>query len=145
MLVGTAALVGLLVWVSSKPSKLVYFKDTDVACLPNGHQDLATHIHSKMVITVDGKPESIPANVGIVDNCMSEVHTHDATGEVHVETLTVERLQNMTLQKFFDVWGVSSDRAGYKLEIYFNGELKNTVADVPLVDHGAIELKYTKL
>lgn len=143
-LVVTLVLGGLLVWgMSNRENTVTYFKNTDVACLPNGHQNLAFHIHPKMRITVDGVPEVIPANIGITNTCMSEVHTHDATGEIHVESVNGERLQYLTLKHFFDVWGVSPEREGYTLEMYLDGQKKESLTDIPLIDHSLIEFKYT--
>jgi hypothetical protein len=140
----TLVIGGFLVWaMSARNNTIAYFKDTDVACLINGHQNLAFHIHPKMAITVDGTPEVLPANIGITDTCMSEVHTHDITGEIHVESFDAERLQYLTLQHFFDVWGVSPERDGYILEIYLDGQKKESVSDIPFIDHSLIELKYT--
>jgi hypothetical protein len=139
-------IVGLFMWGNAlKGTNLVFFEDTDVACLSAGHQNLAFHIHPRMVITVDGQNEVLPANIGINAGCMSEVHTHDATGEIHVESFRNDRLTLLNLRHFFDVWGVTPEREGYTLEIYFQGERKNSVDEIPFVDLSLIELKYTKL
>ena len=139
-----AGLLGLFAWGKSmKNNHLIYFRDTKIACLVNGHQNLAFHVHPKMKITVDGANEVIPANVGIIDTCMSEVHTHDDTGEIHVESFSADRLAQLNLASLYEVWGINSEREGYNLEIYLDGQLKNSVTDVPIIDHSQIEMRYT--
>ncbi|HZY94649.1 MAG TPA: hypothetical protein VFE98_07315 [Candidatus Bathyarchaeia archaeon] len=51
----------------------------------------------------------IPANVGSSANCIRPIHTHDASGTLHVET-DVNR--NYTLQDFFLIWGKSFNASG---------------------------------
>lgn len=140
----TVFLIGLFVLADQvKDKSITYFEDTNVACLAQGHQNLDFHVHPKMKITVDGVDEIIPANIGINAGCMSEIHTHDATGEIHVESFNGERLKEMSIADLYKVWGVSPEREGYNLEIYLDGELKNSVANIPIIDHSQIEMKYT--
>ncbi len=135
----------LLIWGRTLDTTLVMVEGTNVACLPNGHQQLAIHIHPELTITVDGENEVIPANVGIVGTCMAELHTHDTTGTIHVETATQERFAQIAFADFFDVWGRSVEREGYELEIRYDGEVVESITDVPLEDHGQIELIYTSI
>ncbi len=46
----------------------------------------AMHYHANVQIYVNGKHEPIPAEVGIQSNCLYWLHTHDASGTVHIET-----------------------------------------------------------
>lgn len=137
--------VGLIFWGNSLQSSqpLTFFSDTDVACLPNGHQQLAAHIHPTLTITVDGEEEGIPANIGVNQTCLSETHTHDATGTLHIETTRQERLDVLTLQSFFDVWGRPVEREGFDLTITANGREYESITDFKLQDHMNIELAYT--
>ncbi|MCB9805826.1 hypothetical protein H6775_01545 [Candidatus Nomurabacteria bacterium] len=140
----SVSIIGLFIWGNNwQNSRVFYFENTDVACLNNGHQNLAFHIHPQIKITVDGQNEEVPANIGINDTCMSEVHTHDSTGQIHIESINAERLEQFTLRNFFDVWKQTPEREGYNLEIYFNGESKNSVDEISFVDHSKIELRYT--
>jgi len=46
----------------------------------------ATHYHANVQIVVDGKLQPIPADVGIPSaDCLYWLHTHDATGVIHIE------------------------------------------------------------
>lgn len=140
----TLAIVGLLIWGTSvKKGDITYFKDTELACLSNGHQILAEHIHPVISITVDGEPEAIPANIGILDDCMSEIHTHDESGTIHAESFQRGRIANFNLTHFFKAWDKNIQRSGYDLKIMQDGVLKESPEDVKYIDHSQIELIYT--
>ena len=68
-------------------------------------QGAVLHIHAHLDVFVNGKPVTVPANIGInpAGGYLSALHTHDDSGIVHVESPT-ER--TYTLGQFFDVWGV---------------------------------------
>jgi hypothetical protein len=76
---------------------------------PLGLHDLTTegqvlHIHQHLDIYVNGKHEPVPANIGIYDGqFLTELHTHDPTGIMHVESPVAKRFD---LGQFFGVWGV---------------------------------------
>lgn len=114
--------------------------ETEIPCLPNGHQKIASHIHPTLTIFIDGDEETIPANLGIEGSCMREVHTHDTTGSIHIETAKLG--STYTLADFFTVWGEEHDRQGYVLEITQDGEVKESVEDVILSDHSVIQMSY---
>lgn len=137
-LVTVLLVLGLWQRFSPKP---VHFGNTPVACIPD-HENLVQHFHAVVNIAVDGVPETIPANVGIKSNCMAEVHTHDASGEVHVESLQAEK--QFRLGDFFAVWGQSITRPGYNLQLLVNGQNSTSGGNVVLQDDQRIELHYTK-
>ncbi len=76
---------------------------------PLGLNDLTNegqvvHIHQHLDIFVNGKKEPVPANIGVYDGqFLTELHTHDATGIMHVESPTK---RTFDLAQFFGVWGV---------------------------------------
>jgi hypothetical protein len=84
---------------------------------PLGLNDLTTegqviHIHQHLDIFVNGKHIPVPANIGIYDGqFLTELHTHDASGIMHVESPT---RREFDLGQFFGVWGVrlNSDCVG---------------------------------
>jgi hypothetical protein len=61
----------------------------------------AYHIHAHLSIFRNGEQLAIPAHIGLV-GCAYELHTHDSSGIVHVETSTSRAF---TLGQFFAVWG----------------------------------------
>jgi hypothetical protein len=76
---------------------------------PLGLNDLTTegqvvHIHQHLDIFVNGKHEPVPQGIGIYDGqFLTELHTHDALGIMHVESPTA---RHFDLGQFFGVWGV---------------------------------------
>jgi hypothetical protein len=62
------------------------------------------HIHQHLDLYVDGKKVPVPAEIGIYANqWLTELHTHDTTGVIHVESPTQ---RNYDLGQFFGVWGL---------------------------------------
>jgi hypothetical protein len=88
----------------------------------------AVHLHQHLDLYVDGRKVTVPAGVGI-DPAVgyAPLHTHDASGIIHVESPTV---RTYTLGDFFAVWGVRftpSCLGGYcagggrQLRVYVDG------------------------
>lgn len=65
------------------------------------------HIHQHLDVYAEGRRVTVPALIGIAAKdrqvLFSPLHTHDATGVVHVESPVVK---TFTLGQFFAVWGV---------------------------------------
>ncbi|MDP3992025.1 MAG: hypothetical protein Q8P79_00780 [Nanoarchaeota archaeon] len=66
-----------------------------------GHQNIALHIHSNLKIMIDGQENLIPANIGIEPGIMRPLHTHDSSGEIHIEG---PYKRDFTLGEFFEIW-----------------------------------------
>jgi hypothetical protein len=105
--------------------------------VPFGPQEtLVSHQHSLIQVYVEGKPVVIPAGIGVntvgtqADQFISAIHTHDASGIVHIESPDT---RTYTVGQFFDVWGVrltatclGTDycNSGNKLvRVYYDGKL----------------------
>lgn len=116
------------------------WEGTDIACLPNGHQNLAMHIHPTISISVDGVMEAIPANIGLNSGCMAEVHTHEADGVIHIESITNK---TFVLGDFFEVWGKEIDRSGYQTQVLADGKEVEDPSGLTLLDLQKIEVIYT--
>jgi hypothetical protein len=80
-----------------------------IACI----DEINLHYHAHVSLFVEGERIAIPIAVGIVDpvvsdgfatsgSCLYWVHTHDATGMIHIETPVA---QDFTLGQLFDIWG----------------------------------------
>src|SRR6188472_1495605 len=63
----------------------------------------ALHIHAHLDVFVHGRRVAVPAGIGIGPDFISPLHTHDASGVVHVESPDVRAF---TLGEVFGVWGV---------------------------------------
>jgi len=76
---------------------------------PYGSEATAVHYHVHLDIVVNGSPVQVPAHVGFVIHGsratgLSFIHTHDASGIIHIESLTNDAY---TLGQFFTEWGVA--------------------------------------
>jgi hypothetical protein len=64
----------------------------------------AVHIHQHLDLYLDGRKVPVPAGIGIDPAVgFAPLHTHDASGVIHLESPTV---RTYTLGQFFAVWGV---------------------------------------
>ncbi len=88
------------------------------------------HTHQHLDLYVDGRRVAVPPDIGISRSAgfLSPIHTHDATGIIHVESPS---LRDFTLGQFFDVWGVRfdghcvggvCDGSGRVLSVFLNGQ-----------------------
>jgi len=99
-------------------------------------EQIAYHIHAHLAVFGNGTAVQVPAGIGIpgpqqVQNgfvlggkCLYWLHTHDATGIVHIES-PIQRVY--TLGDFFDIWGrpLSASQAGSArgtVTAYVNGK-----------------------
>lgn len=91
----------------------------------------ALHIHQHIDLSINGQPVAIPSEIGInrIEGFISQIHTHDASGIIHVESNAV---RTFNLGQFFDIWGVrftASCIGAYcadttrMLKVYVNGLL----------------------
>ena len=64
----------------------------------------ALHIHQHLDVFVDGTQVTVPAEIGIYGTqFITEVHTHDTSGIIHVESPTIK---TFSLGQFFGEWTV---------------------------------------
>jgi hypothetical protein len=72
---------------------------------PLRQEGQVVHIHQHLDVYANGDHVTIPAQIGIDANggFISDLHTHDTSGIMHVESPTQ---RTFTLGQFFAVWGV---------------------------------------
>lgn len=117
------------------------WSEARVGCLAN-HQKANLHIHPALQILIDGIPESLPAEIGIVRGCMAEIHTHKLNDRLHVES--VEPGKTFTLGQFFTVWGREIERQGFTLKATVDGAPEDEIGNLILSDRQEILFEYTK-
>ena len=100
------------------------------------------HIHQHLDVYVNGTHVAVPAGIGIDDNSfLTEMHTHDASGVLHVESPTNHPF---TLGQFFGEWSVKLTanclgRYCGKLNWWVNGtQQRGNPADLNLHAHQEI-------
>jgi hypothetical protein len=121
----------------------------------SSHEMLKSHIHVHLSIYYKGQQIAVPRGIGIlpplkINHGFVEggkgyywLHTHDASGIIHVESPD-DRVY--TLGNLFDVWGqplTESNVAGLRgvTRIYLNGQMQfGKARDLPLKAHDQITL-----
>ena len=89
---------------------------------------LLYHWHTDLSISSAAGSVSIPAGIGIGAFCLEPIHTHDATGRIHIESDTAHRY---SVGDFFRVWGKSF---GSPTAMHVNGTAETPSPDVILYD-----------
>ncbi|HEX5046102.1 MAG TPA: hypothetical protein VFX89_03195 [Gammaproteobacteria bacterium] len=79
----------------------------DVMGLSCGNMAENYHVHFHLSIILNGGALTVPSHIGIVETsatseCFYSLHTHDASGKIHVEA-PAERV--FTLGQLFAIWG----------------------------------------
>lgn len=124
----------------------------------SANEQLAYHIHAHLTIYMNGQQVPLVANTGIAPvgvtsnanvTCLYWMHTHDATGVIHIESPTTKIY---TLNQFFDIWErFSSSSSAFPTElssstgwvIYVNGKQVNTdFSHLQLQAHDLITIAY---
>ncbi len=120
-----------------------------------GAMEYATlHIHTHLSIYNNGKLIQVPAYIGFAPNpatggCLYWIHTHDASGVIHIEAPDINPPQGgpYTLGMLFDIWGQPLQQdmvAGFKgtVTAYVNGEkYDGDLRGIPLRSHQQIVLE----
>jgi hypothetical protein len=66
----------------------------------NSMEQSAFHVHSHLVIFINGRHSQVPSQIGIPANCFYWLHTHDESGKIHIEA---PMLRDFTLGQLFDI------------------------------------------
>jgi hypothetical protein len=112
---------------------------------------LALHIHPHLTILVNGSPVLVPAGIGIKPSGDFPLHTHDASGTIHVESPVV---RTFILADFFAVWGraLSSQRvlryqadATHRISMTVNGKPSTAFGSLVLQDGQQIVIRITRI
>ncbi|MBI4491211.1 MAG: hypothetical protein HY690_00245 [Chloroflexi bacterium] len=112
-------------------------------------EQLGYHVHAYVAIFVEGQPVVVPANIGLRRECIGWLHTHDASGILHVEAPAPHAY---TLGTFFRLWGRPIDATHlldrvadeqHEVVAYVNGQqFAGAPETIPLDRHAAIVLEY---
>ena len=112
----------------------------------------ALHFHAHLDVRVNGTAVPVPADLGIntKTQMISEMHTHDSSGVIHIEAPDASR--RYVLGQLFDEWGVRLDAShigglaagtGKTLVAYVNGKpVTGDPAQIELTAHEQITLVY---
>ncbi len=82
-------------------------------------EETAMHRHVLLHIIIGDEPITIPPYVGLpssaggTGNCVRPLHTHDATGKIHIESRV---LRAYTLRDFFEIWAISQPTGAIRFD-----------------------------
>lgn len=153
VIIGMVILIGALVFFSGKSEekknvRLMSMTSREVALLCTTDMATELHIHPTLTIVINGEKQVVPANIGITDTCMHSLHTHDASGTLHVEA-PVQK--DFTLADFFAVWEQPFDQTHilesvtddtHEIVVTVNGATVDTFENTVLVDKDQIVISY---
>lgn len=102
----------------------------------------ALHFHVHLDVFLRGRQMVVPAQVGISTSgsCVYWLHTHDASGVIHVEAPATETARVFTLGQFLDLWGRGPGLAG-AVAIVDGKPYAGDVAGIALRAHELITLE----
>lgn len=115
-------------------------------------EGMARHFHTHLDVLVEGRRVVVPARLGIAPSGreMSELHTHDTTGVLHIEAPATGR--RYFLGQLFAEWNVRLDAThlgglrtggGRTLTAYVDGRRRaGNPATIELTPHREIALVY---
>jgi len=134
---------------------------------PQHPGEMAMHRHADITIMIDGQRVAIPANIGIDSalwqdhnldqygmqsmpqmgmGAMAPLHTHDASGRIHVES---REIRDYTLGDLFRIWGQTFDAqqvlghaapTGHRVWMVVDGSTMSPAYSVVLRDQMRIEI-----
>ena len=99
------------------------------------------HWHSQLEIVVKGRKRDIAANIGI-GALHQPIHTHDTSGEVHLEFQGVVRREDVKLGRFFQVWSTDIREFGSSVSMTVNGKTNTEFENYHMKNGDKIELRY---
>jgi hypothetical protein len=112
---------------SSASANSLYQTVDGVSCDQGEHTDF--HVHAHLSLYINGAQAQLPQNIGIApdQSCIYWLHTHDATGVIHIEAPGKD---NFKLGTFFKIWSQQFSQLGYPAQldsssdwqVYVNGQ-----------------------
>lgn len=122
---------------------------------PTPETDIASkrglHWHSQVSINIKGQKQEISANIGVGGGVMGSTHTHDKTGEIHLEKQGLVTKNDISLAQLFKTWGKqfnsncildSCNGAGGTLKMLVNGKENIEFDNYSMKDKDKVEIKY---
>lgn len=98
------------------------------------------HWHAQLAIYIKGEKQEIPAGIGI-GAVEQPIHTHDASGTIHMEFVSLVRKDDLKLSQFFKIWGKQFNSNG-KVKMFINGEQNQEFENYQMHDGDNIEIRY---
>lgn len=131
-IIATAAFMGGIGWYMTNQPKI---PESEIIS-SNG-----LHWHPELSIYVKGIKQEVPANLGLLGIEMP-IHTHDSSGVIHLEIGGLVQKSDITLGRFFKVWGKDIHSFGASMKMTVNGKENTEYENYLMQDKDKIELHY---
>jgi hypothetical protein len=149
---GKGATAGLQNTVGPWPPELGHVEERDAALNLPPPSDTVFHIHAHLSVYTDGKPQSVPGQIGIDTGkqFLASLHTHDTSGVVHMEAAQPYQFR---LGQFLTIWGVPFTGTqlgsyhvgpGLVLQTWVNGKQVPNGPAYPMKPHDNIVIGFGK-
>ena len=111
------------------------------------------HWHSQLSIIIKGQTQEVSANIGI-GGVMASTHTHDTSGQIHLEKQGLVTKTDINLAKLFKTWGKqfnsncifdSCNGVGGTVKMLVNGNENTEFENYQMKDKDKIEIKYESI
>lgn len=129
--IGAGVIGGLFWYLATRPP----IPESDIV------SKTGLHWHPELAMYVKGVTQEIPANIGI-GAVHKPIHTHDASGTLHLEFQGLVRKQDITLGQFFKNWGTDMRSFGTNLKMTVNGKENAEYENYGMQDKDKIEIHY---
>ncbi len=80
----------------------------------NASEQLTYHVHAHLSIYIKGKAVPVSQYVGITNACFYWLHTHDASGVIHIEA---PQQMTFTLGNFLHLWKLQFSQLQYPTQL----------------------------
>jgi len=140
VLAAFGAVGGVAWYIATRPSIV----ETEVV------SRLGVHRHLELRISIKGKTQDIPANLGI-GLLHIPIHTHDRDGVIHLEFQGFVTVDDLRLREFFRVWGKrfnktcifeSCNGPDGNVKMLVNGKENQEFESYVMKDNDTIEIRY---
>ena len=99
------------------------------------------HWHPRLEIYVDGERQGIPSGIGLM-GMHSPMHTHEDDGTIHLEFEGVVKEEDVTLGKFFHLWGKDFNHFGDHFMMTVNGDENTEYGNHVLQEEDVVKIFY---
>ncbi len=131
---------------------LLSLQQSKEASIPKGNiiSRNGIHWHPQLSISIKGKQQEIPKDIGI-GAVHQRIHTHDASGTLHMEMSGLVTRDETKLGNFFKIWGKTFNREQIldkknreegKVKMFVNGKENNKFENYLMKDGDKIEIRY---
>lgn len=141
----------IVIFVAVPVAGLVWYANT-LLSLPESDiiSKTGIHWHTTLAISINGKEQEIPANIGI-GVVHQRIHTHNTSGEIHMEMGGLVTKKDTLLGGFFTIWGKQFNSTCIldacngpdgTVKLLVNGNQNTEFENYHMQDKDKIEIKY---